>query len=76
MVETELEKFSAYNMFQEVDCENITQNANIITLIWSMKKKANIDCRPRINVRGFEQEEGVHYDKTDLAAPVVNDTTI
>ena len=41
-----------------------------------MKKKASGTCRARINARGFEQVDGVHYDSTHLAAPVRNEMTI
>ena len=32
--------------------------------------------RARIVARGFQQKDKVHYDSNDIAAPVVNDTTI
>ena len=43
---------------------------------WAMKKKANGTLRARLDARGFEQVDGVHYNEDDKAAPVVNDITI
>eukprot|EP00957_Ditylum_brightwellii_P135832 10360755-Ditylum_brightwellii.AAC.1 len=38
-----------------------------------MKPKPNgVKCA-RLNSRGFEQVDGLHYDGQDLSAPVVND---
>ena len=41
-----------------------------------MKRKSNGVRRARLNMRGFEQEEGIHYDPSSTAAPVTNDVTI
>jgi len=29
-----------------------------------------------VNARGYKQNKGIHYDKSSMAAPVTNDTTI
>ena len=41
-----------------------------------MKKKANGTYRARLNARGYEQVDGVHYDSHNISAPVTNDVTI
>ena len=41
-----------------------------------MKKKASGTYRARLNARGFEQQEGVHYDPEQISSPVTNDATI
>ena len=41
-----------------------------------MEHKSNGMRRSRINMRGYEQEENVHYDPSSTAAPVTNDVTI
>jgi len=41
-----------------------------------MKKKASTRYRARLNTRGFEQQEGVHYDPAQISSPVTNDATI
>ena len=40
------------------------------------EKKASGVHRARVNARGFEQQEGIHFDKDSIASPVVNDMTI
>ena len=41
-----------------------------------MKKKASGKYRARLTARGFEQQDGIHYDSSSIASPVVNDITI
>eukprot|EP00957_Ditylum_brightwellii_P040585 3072334-Ditylum_brightwellii.AAC.1 len=41
-----------------------------------MKPKANCTKRARLNVRGFEEVDGIHYQGHDLSALVVYDMTI
>jgi glutamine synthetase type III len=48
----------------------------VLTTTWVMKKKPNGSCRARINARGFEQWDGLHYDSSSTSSPVTNDTTI
>ena len=55
---------------------DIDKDAKVLTTTWAMKKKSSGKFRARMNVRGFEQDNGEHYDEDDKAAPVVNDITI
>ena len=45
--------------------------AKILTSTWACKKKSNGVYRARLNARGFEQVDGMHYIKSDKSAPVV-----
>jgi hypothetical protein len=38
--------------------------------VWVMKKKPNRSYRARINARGFEQLDGLHYDSLSTSSPV------
>jgi hypothetical protein len=58
------------------DRGKIPVNAKVLTNTWAMKKKASGTFRARLNARGFEQIPGVHYDKTQISSPVVNEITI
>ena len=41
-----------------------------------MKRKSNGKYRARCNMRGYEQEDGQHYDSHNISSPVTNDVTI
>ena len=43
---------------------------------WAMKKKCIGKLRGRLNVRGFKQIDGEHYDSSSIASPVTNDATV
>ena len=51
-------------------------DAKIISSTWAMKKKSDGTHRAIVNARGFEQEDGGHYIKDDVSAPVVYYITI
>jgi hypothetical protein len=40
----------------------IINDDKVITTTWAMKRKANGTYRTRLNVRGYEQVEGLHFD--------------
>jgi hypothetical protein len=42
----------------------------------AMKKKANGTYRARMNARGYEQIDGVHYDENSKAAPPVTNKMV
>ena len=48
----------------------------MLTTTWAMKLKSNGDRRARINMRGYEQEDGDHYDSASISSPVTNDVSI
>jgi hypothetical protein len=41
-----------------------------------MKKKASGRYKARLNARGYEQVDGVHYDSNDKSAPVAGNMTV
>ena len=56
--------------------KDVPSGAKFITSTWAMKKKTNGTYRARLNVRGFQKVEGVHYYAADIASPVTNDMSI
>ena len=52
------------------------KDAKVLTSTWAMKKKSNGKFRARVNARGYEQVDGIHYDADSTAALVVNEITI
>jgi hypothetical protein len=59
-----------------VDKETLKVTNKVLTTTWAMKKKPNGSYSARINARGFDQLEGLHYDSSSTSSPVTNDTTI
>ena len=47
-----------------------------MTTTWACKKKANGVFRARLNVRGYEQIPGEHYEPDWTSAPVASDVAI
>ena len=47
----------------------------MLTTTWACKLKSNGRKRARINARGYEQIDGIHYDESSIHAPVTNDTS-
>ena len=43
---------------------------------WAMKKKSNGTHRARMNLRGFEQIEGEHYEEDKIHTPMTNETSV
>ena len=72
----EYERFKKFNVVTVVPCSELPKNAKVMSLTWAMKKKTNGKCRGRLNARGYEQLEGVHYHLDSIAAPVTNQNTI
>ena len=52
------------------------KDAKILTSTWSMKLKADETKRARLNVRGYEQIAGLHYNKAGVSSPVVDEASI
>jgi hypothetical protein len=63
-------------VFEPVEIDRVAEDATIITTTWAMKKKSNGTYRARMNMRGFEQKPGEHYDDSSISSPVTNDVTI
>ena len=59
-----------------VKLSKVTKGAKVLTSTWACKLKSNGTKRARINGRGYEQIDGVHYDSTSIHAPVTNETSV
>ena len=75
-IDKELENFEKHQVFKPVKRDTVPSNAKIVTTTWAMKKKSNGKYKAWCNMRGFEQKEGIHYDKNSISSPVTNDVSI
>jgi hypothetical protein len=75
-VDEEHGRMTKHNVWQAILRRDLPAAAKILTSTWAMKKKANGTYRARLNARGYEQVDGVHYDSHSISAPVTNDVTI
>jgi hypothetical protein len=75
-VEEEHKRMLKHKVWKPVSRDEVPKGAKILTSTWAMKKKANGTYRARANARGYEQEDGEHYDKLTKSAPVANEITI
>jgi hypothetical protein len=75
-VEEEHDRMLKHRVWEPVPVKDLPNNSKVLTSTWAMKKKANGTYRARMNARGFEQINGVHYDETEKAAPVACEITI
>ena len=75
-VDTEHKKFVENCVWEVRDKNIVPPDEHIISSTWAMKKKSDGTHRARLNAEGFEQDDGVHYTKNYVLAPVVNDITI
>ena len=41
-----------------------------------MGKKSNGEFRARLNMRGYEQEDGDHYNSASISSPVTNNVSV
>ena len=72
----EFMRFAKHEALQVVPKSKVPPGSQILTTVWAMKQKANGKYRARLNMRGFEQVKGVHYDPAWTSAPVAGATTI
>jgi hypothetical protein len=75
-VEEEWNKMNTYGVFEMVPKEEVPADAKMMTTTWAMKKKSNGTYRARVNMRGYEQVDGEHYDSDNIASPVTNDVSV
>jgi hypothetical protein len=76
VVDREHDQMIKHRVWQAILKCNIPRAVKIMTSTRAMKKKANGTFRARINARGYEQVNGLHYDSHDIPAPITNDVTI
>jgi hypothetical protein len=62
--------------FERVKMSKVPEGVKLIDTTWAMKKKSSGTLCGRVNVRGFKQIGGQHYNGTSISAPVTNAVTI
>ena len=75
-VENEYQQMLHNKVFETVMIADLPPGAKLINSVWEMKKKSSGVLCGRINVRGFKQVEGQHYDGTTISLLVTNAATI
>ena len=75
-VAEEHERMVKHDVFKAVKKKDLPPKAKVLTTTWAMKKKSNGKYRARLNARGFEQINGLHYDEDTKSSPVVSEATI
>ena len=65
-----------YSVWTPRRLKYVPAGAKFITSTWAMKKKENVTYCARLNVRGFQKVEGVHYDAEYIASPFTNNISI
>jgi hypothetical protein len=63
MVEEEHQRMVKHKVWEPVSKDELPAGTEVLTSTWAMKKKANGKYRARMNARGYEQIDGVHYDE-------------
>lgn len=72
----EKRRMDKFNAFTPVPRSELPANAKVLSTTWAMKLKANGTRRGRLNARGYEQQDGVHYFSDSIYAPVTNPAAI
>jgi hypothetical protein len=75
-VKTEHGRMVKSGVFEKVKLSKLPSDAMVIATTWAMKKKSKGTICGRINVQGFKQVEGQHYNALSISAPVMNGMTI
>ena len=75
-IDDEYNRMIHNGVWTAINRNKVRPDGKTLTRAWAMKKKASGAYRARVNARGYEQEEGIHYNEANIAAPVTNDTTI
>jgi hypothetical protein len=63
-------------VWRAVPKKDVPRNAKVMSSTWAMKKKSNWTYRARLNAKGYEQVDGIHYDSSKISSPVINDAAI
>eukprot|EP00957_Ditylum_brightwellii_P106300 8109626-Ditylum_brightwellii.AAC.1 len=63
-------------VWQPIKLCDVPKGAKILTSTWACKLKSNGRKRARLNGRGYEQIDGLHYDSTSIHAPVTNKSSV
>ena len=75
-VDNEHARFEKWEAFKPVLKSDLPHDAKVCSTTWAIKKKSNGKWRARLNLRGFEQQEDLHYNPSNISAPVTNVYTV
>ncbi len=50
----------------------ISKDAIVLSNVWVFKLKGNGERRARLNARGYEQQDRIHYDSDLISSPVTH----
>ena len=75
-VHEEHDRMVANGVWRPVKKRDVPSGAKVLTSTWACKLKSNGTKRARINGRGYEQIDGVHYDSSSISSPVTNDVSV
>jgi Reverse transcriptase (RNA-dependent DNA polymerase) len=75
-IEQEHQRMLNHQVWELVTYSDVDITGKILSTTWAMKRKADGKFCACLTARGYEQIEGIHYDRSSTAAPVTNDTTI
>ena len=75
-VNKKLERFRKGQVCTPTKLENVPKHAKILSSTWAMKKKSIGTNRVRMNMRGYEQIDGEHYDSASISSPVRKDVSV
>jgi hypothetical protein len=50
--------------WRAVPKKDVPKNAKVMSSTWATKKKSNGTYLARLNARGYEQVDGIHYDSS------------
>jgi hypothetical protein len=75
-IDEEQYKMSRNEAFKEINIYDIPPGTKLLDSTWANKLKADSSTRCRLAIRGFQQINGVYFDASDKAAPIVCDVTI
>ncbi len=63
-------------VFKPVNLSKVPDGVKLIDTTWAMKKKSSGTLRGRVNVCGFKQIDGQHYNGISISASVTNAMSI
>ena len=75
-LEEELNKMGKYGVWAPWKLQDVPPDAKKIISTWNMKKKANGIYQARLNAKGCEKVEGLHYNTSNTTFLVTNDMSI
>jgi len=71
-MDEEQDRFVKHKAVKSVPRSSVPAGTRIMTSTWACKKKSNGVYRARLNLRGFLQVDGEHFDLHSVSSPVAN----